>query len=164
MPRRLHDDLSTSDDGETRRRKKRARIPSDKKSLADLRPLAAWIVRFTEREREILQAWLTSLLDPNVAAINADCSPNQVWNVLRKLRRWSEKKRLKPLTLTSVRLDKRKARRIHRRSIMRRVDQRIASDFRRDPMGTARKALGRKLAAQQHEPSPCKPIITPSPQ
>lgn len=151
MPRRIHKDLTTSDDADSRARGIRVSKPSNKAVLADLAPAAVLVARFTERDKQILKAWLTAQGDVSIAAFAADCSDKQIWNVLRKLRQQLSKLEKNQIGHLPLRIDKRKSRRILERSIFTRVDQELLRDFKANPLQTAVDYVARKKAAQASE-------------
>jgi hypothetical protein len=148
MPRRLHNDLSDSDDADTRRRGNKVSTASDKDTLADLRATAVFIVAFTERDRQILKAWLNANAEPKVAGLMADCPAGQVYNILRKLKREISKLKSRGRHLP-LRLDIRKSRRILERAISRSADERLLRAFKADPLRTACDAMARQKAARK---------------
>jgi len=136
----------------------RAGKPSDKPTLLDLAPAAAFISKFTERDRDIFQAWLTARGDISLAAMSAQCPEQQIWNVLRKLRRQIDQLSEGKLGRLPVRFDPRKSSRITKKVILAGHDRKLASALIADPMGTAMDLLARREATKTVEMHQRKPV------
>lgn len=142
--------------------------PSEKPALTDLLPFAAMLSTFTARDMETLKAWVIAMGDFKRGGTYANCPPQQVYNVVRKLRRFIRDLESGRSRRVGKRYDPRKARRLLKKVVLTEHDAELARALKADPMGTLLDVLARREAASRPEkralePLPGESITDPGP-